>query len=517
MQRLGAALGLALLYASAYFLPLLNPYALYFVPAFYDFVLFPSLISVLVLVPLFLYISSARVTMRARRVSVFCGAVLLIFIAAKSLLDAAGFPWTSLLTLYNRGSAVEQLQFARWARLAIVGLSMPAAAFGVFLLRQRLPQLLRFLSTLGYAFVCLAIYRCASGELQVHPLQRAVAQAEVAPLPPVARRVVWVIFDEMDYHRSLGTEAFDLPNFARLRDRGVTATEAYTPGRDTLYSVPALLSGIAVKGIELSRRQALSLTAVDGASVPFDTAHSVFGRLPGGVQSASVLGFYHPYCRILTALRACHSSYLGNAGRWFDSLVFFSDAGMSVLRFLKWPIQYMPEVLLRAVDPMYRATDTTLALLGPTLADLHSAFDFIHLNVPHLPNVYAQRLLRQQAVDQGAAYRQNLQLADRVLGTIVTTLQAQSGSQKILLIVSSDHWLRTASSTAAPVPFTAWLVGAGVDQAQVLTAPLSTVHTATLAIDFLDGTLDSQAAIANALAASPFSPTWLAPDNYRYY
>ena len=77
MTRFFFALGLALLYASAYFLDFLSPYSLYFLPSFFDYVVFPSLVAVVVLVPLILL---ARATVQGARLK--CG---LLYFAATVL------------------------------------------------------------------------------------------------------------------------------------------------------------------------------------------------------------------------------------------------------------------------------------------------------------------------------------------------------------------------------------------------------------------------------------------------
>lgn len=517
MQRVVPALGLALLYASAYFLPLLNPYSLYFVPASFNYIVLPSLIAVAILAPLFYFGASDQTSPRVRQAGLYFGAVVLTFIAGKSLLDAAGYPWTSVLNLYNRGSALERLEHTRWARLLIVGLSIPAIVILVFMLRRNVAKWLRFLATLGFAFFLLAVYRCNSGDLNLHLTERArlPVRSSATPVPP--RRVVWLIFDEMDYRLSLGAGRDLLPNFAKLSARGVSASQAYAPGRDTLYSVPALLTGTAISGVELSGAQGLTLTAVDGTHVPFDQDHSLFARLPGGVQSASVLGFYHPYCRDFPGLRYCQSTYLGNAGRWFDGLLFFSESVFSAVRFLKWPLPYLPESAFSTFDPMYRVSENTLGQMDHVLADRSSTLSYIHINMPHLPNVYAQRHLGQPAWNEKDAYQQNLVYADIQLGRIIRLLEENKEYQKTLLLVSSDHWLRTNSRNPAPVPFIAWEVGADASEARLLTKPISTVHSATLALGYINGSLTSQAAIAQALDSADFFAPWMSPEGYKYY
>lgn len=517
MRRFSIALGLALLYAAAYYLPLLTPFSLYFVPSFFDFVLWPSLVSVIVLTPI-LYFASARLAdSRWGRHLQFWGATALVIIAAKCVLDAAGYPWVKLLTALP-STITGAAQEMRWARIVFVGLVLGAALFFVYRIRQDVSKLLRFLSTLGYTFLLLAVYRCITADLIVPDTPGDGARATVAAASnvPTPRRVVWVIFDEMDYAMSMGPDAkrSQLPNFMRLGARSVSASNAYSPGMSTLYSIPSLLMGKPVSGYEVVPQIQVHLRDNEGKTLAFGVTDSLFEKLPGGPANASVLGFYHPYCKVLPGLQSCHSTYLGNAGRWFDSLVFFSETIFSALRHVKWCIQYMPEPLLFQFDPMYRASSNVLSRLDSTMANKNSSLDFIHLNLPHLPNVYVQRLLQQPTGNDKDGYAQNLIGADMVLARIIAELEVQAKQQEILLVVSSDHWLRSRSPLSERVPFMVWKVGDQTGHA--VPQRFSTVHSAAIVIDFLNGNLHSQSDIADRMSKATFYETWIPPDDYRF-
>lgn len=516
MTRFFFALGLALLYASAYFLDFLSPYSLYFLPSFFDYIVLPSLVAVVVLVPLVLLANVAIRGHRPRRALLFFAAAVLTVIAVKSVFNAAGFPWLRVLAvLGEEGGAPNHF---RWSRMLVVGGSLPAALLFMYLIRQSLFPWLRWLSTLGYAFCLLAIYRSISLDLVFPASQPATDFARAAEHAQVAaRRVVWVIFDEMDYGLSLDTRsgmASSLPNFSRLSAAAISATKAFSPGRDTLYSIPALLSGTGLSGITIAPQNKLVLFDRAQQGRQFGPNSALFSRLPAGPKSATVLGFYHPYCKIFPELQACHSTYFGNAGRWYDSLTFFSEPLFSAARRTSWANHLLPEVLLYQFDPMYRISKQAMGRLAHSLQNPASSLDFIHLNFPHLPNVYMRRLLQQPLTTDVHAYEQNLVGADMVLGSIVHELQAMAKKQDILLIVSSDHWLRTHSTQAATVPFIAWKVGAA--QPFVLNRPFNTGYTGALAINFLEGKLVTQAAMADWLSETEFYPTWSAPEGYRY-
>ena len=183
MSRLALAIGLSLLYASAYFLAFLNPYALYFIPSFFGYIVYPSLISIFCLVPFFLLATSSIVGNRVRQALVFFGATILTIIAIKSTFDAAGYPWVNILTLVMPASSVVSDNF-RIERIILAGLAIAGTFVFVYLIRKRLSKWLRWLSTLGYAFVVLAIYRCVVSGFIFHapvPASVAVAPQTAAP------------------------------------------------------------------------------------------------------------------------------------------------------------------------------------------------------------------------------------------------------------------------------------------------------------------------------------------------
>jgi hypothetical protein len=58
---------------------------------------------------------------------------------------------------------------------------------------------------------------------------------------PVAKKVVWIIFDELDYAALFNAREnqTDLDNINRLMNESLVAHEAYSPNRDTMESIPA--------------------------------------------------------------------------------------------------------------------------------------------------------------------------------------------------------------------------------------------------------------------------------------
>lgn len=519
MNRLPFFIGLSLLYSSAYFLGFLTPYSLYFVPDFFGYVVLPSLACVAGIC-FFLILGDRLKKCVVRETLILLGSAILTIVALKSMFDAAGYPWVNLITLFGDASIITDENKFRTFRIAAVLLALPLALLFIYFIRRRVSSWLRLLSTAGYAFLFLSIYRCLSSDLLDSSMQAAtpVAKLQAAAAPHFAqRRVVWLIFDEMDYGLSLGKKTADkvsLPNFHMLSSRAVTATHAFTPGKDTLYSIPALLSGTRLTGAVIHGKNRLSLIDDHRQMLAFDMQNSIFSRIPGGPAAASVEGFYHPYCEVLPTLQQCHSTYLGNAGRWFDSFTFFSEPLFSTLRHIRWMNNVMPEWVLYQFDPMYRSSKNSIDRIDGLIANTSTSFSFIHLNVPHLPNVYVQRLLKKPVFGDEQAYEQNLQGADIILGRVLRNLEKLKDHQEVLVVVSSDHWLRAHSNKPDPVPFIIWKMGE--KDAMELTEPLTTVYTQDLALDFLNKKVSSQADISEWWRHKKFYPTWSAPNGYRY-
>ena len=499
--------GLPLLWASMYFVPLLDASRAYLLPSndLIEWIVLPSLVAVAAGALLLLSISpvlrwiNPRIAIGAEAI----GLTILAITAVKVLFLAAGYRWEQLIPTGGYVPLGLSLYLCKYG-----------FCFGILAVmwagRGHLRRWTRLLSGLGLSLGVLAAIRIFFLWNTHQPTPEpstGMATPKPSATSPVpagthVRRVVWVIFDESDYNRMYGAEAPaapELTNFARLARSAVFATNANSPAGSTLYSIPALLAGVPIggDGIRFDRSAAPSLEETDGTIVPFDERATIFGALAAGGRTASVLGFYHPYCKLFT-LQRCDSFPWPQVGGWTPALwgnapVFLSNMVGSA---------YFGEV-----------TENLLRLLPEYLAR-DDALTFVHLNLPHLPASYADKALHLPASRVPLEeYSRNLILADRVLGRIITLLERQSSEKELLLVVSTDHWLRNwsygdpAPEVSRKVPFIAWKVGA--TQGEVLTHPLSTVHTASMILDYLDGKISSQSEIGRWWEDKPVYPSFM--------
>jgi hypothetical protein len=514
-----SVIGLPLLYASAYFLPALVSAGSYFLPSrgVFSLVVLPTLVAV-AFGGLLVYAFSTAVRHWCSPRVATVGAVVILsvltLIALKGIVAACGYDWQDRIP---RGQ--QQLSSLHYFK---IGISF-AVVLMVWVTRGALPQLNRLLSSAGFAFGALATIRLfllwnGSQAILALPASAATSAAQSVQANSVAaiggpelavmpsRRVVWVLFDETDFDRIYSLDGETPPKlktFAALARSSVFATNANSPASATLYSIPALLTGVPIggDGIRIDTAGSLSLQRVGAKSIPFGEATSIFGALAVNGRGASVLGFFHPYCKVFELSRC-------------DSFPFPEIGGLDAALWSNIPDSISAK--LRHMDYWESITEDSLRLLPQYLAR-DDALTFVHLNFPHLPADYADQISHLAASpDPLIEYSRNLLLADRILGEITQDLQRQSSRHELLLVVSSDHWLRNrwyranVPEVSRRIPLIIWKVGD--TNGYVLSQQLSTVHTAAMILDYLNGSLTTQAEIAQWWASQPVYPSFIAPN-----
>jgi hypothetical protein len=283
------------------------------------------------------------------------------------------------------------------------------------------------------------------------------------------RRVVFVVFDEFDPIVAFSKQdnSNSLKNFKKLIDGGFYAPNALPPAKSTIESIPAMMIGKETQGNTFDDRSRLFVKTGTNEKIEFNQENSLFGKLPGGPSSLSILGFYHPYCKIYPAAE-CVSFPLSkfaipNSWRFWNK---------------RSEHQYI--------------TATQLKLIPSFVESKYKQLAYLHLNIPHLDaNYAANRFHKPRASTAAEQYSLNLALSDQVLGSIVNSLERSSVSgDEVLLIVCSDHWFRSFSphrdeSNGLPALLAVKLLSdrKGIKYDKTV----STHHLTRLVIDFLHG------------------------------
>ena len=157
----------------------------------------------------------------------------------------------------------------------------------------------------------------------------------------------------------------------------------------------------------------------------------------------------------------------------------------------------------------YKKYDRVLKNSYAAVANNNQEVVFIHFPFPHPPSIYAQELFNNNNTDLNFDYLLNLKFSDVVLGNILEILNKKSLSQNILLIVSSDHGLRSEIKMrfqpARKIPL---IIGISKDKSKhMVNKKISSYHIKDLIGKFLKQEINTNYDIANFFSNSDFVPT----------
>jgi hypothetical protein len=254
--------------------------------------------------------------------------------------------------------------------------------------------------------------------------------------------LVWIVFDEWDYRLTFDRHPADvsLPELARLRAESFFATDARSPAANTLESIPSLLTGTAVEKSYPRGTSALDIRFKgERQPVDFSSYPNVFSRARTmGIDSA-VVGWYLPYCRLLSRdICACSWLPMGQGYVVYDGglISLIQQEGLGPLTFED----------VTATRGRYYAAGLAASLQKEALRFVRSppaTLLFIHLVGGHGPYFFSRA---SSGVYSGgnkpSLYFDALSLIDRSIGQIRKELEAAGRWDSTSLILSTDHPMR---------------------------------------------------------------------------
>jgi hypothetical protein len=326
----------------------------------------------------------------------------------------------------------------------------------LLLLFMRFPrwyrQLMRIASVLAAALV---IFACSSiaqllwvARWKPAP-NRITAAWSQSPQPPRTHpRLVWIVFDELSYDQLFEHRAkdLDLPSFDALRAQSTLFTQTRPVGYHTVKIIPSLLTGRTVDGIRYNFHNHLWVRYQDVGWAPISGADTVFADAEHTGWRTAAVGWYNPYCAIYSdAIQDC---YWTNRDM-FDGLMaqntpFWTNVRVplqQVVREIKSPARADRDLCTFDVRHRYQTETDLQQHAYQVLSTDQADFVFLHLAVPHSPNIWS-RIDNNYTQFCDSSYIDNLALADRVLGRIVSQLQSSPRWADTTLIVQGDHGWR---------------------------------------------------------------------------
>lgn len=324
-----------------------------------------------------------------------------------------------------------------------------------------------------------------------------------APSAPAAvretRRLIWVIFDEWDqtilFERR--PKELSLPVLDALVKESVVVSPAYAPAMATMVSVPSLLQGRQLAGAfgTGDSRLQVRLPGETGWS-NFRDGDSIVTDVLALPAPAVVLGWYHPYDRILP-----QSPLLQARSYGFPAFEGIRGEGLVSTVLAQYAYMALP------IYGRMECRDLYLRLHADALqvvADSSVRFAFLHYGIPHVPGIFDARkqdLTVALSSEQGG-YVGNLALVDRTLGELLAALDRSGLRESTALVLTADHWWRSApwvkSGQGYPVPLI--IQARKGDRGIQVKTPFATTGLRAIARSLLTGGLNDNREVAQAVS-----------------
>ena len=218
-------------------------------------------------------------------------------------------------------------------------------------------------------------------EVAAGPVWRRVDPIPLARTPPSLRRVVWLVFEELDQRITFEARpaGLALPELDRLRRESLYADAAGPPAGTPEVSMPALITGRPVIAVAPAGPNDLELTFREGKPARWSAHPSVFSRARALGYDTALIGWHLPYPRVL-------GGSLGVAD-WRPSDAHEQTRGDTFSQTLRnqWG-SLVPPANVRRLASQRVAELGELAIR--TAADRRFGLVLLHLPVPRPPGIY---------------------------------------------------------------------------------------------------------------------------------
>jgi arylsulfatase A-like enzyme len=317
-------------------------------------------------------------------------------------------------------------------------------------------------------------------------------------------RFLWVIFDEWDYRLTFPERKPDLrlPEIDRFRSESLYAANAFPPGPETTFSMPAFTIGRMVSGFDPVGPDELRIRLGDtNQVVSWGKQPNVFSEARAAGFRTAVMGWYQPYCRVMNeSLDACW---------WWEMPTLYNSLGRRFTEVAPKQARSLVETTLmspfgQSLSTQYQGRSYHEML--DRAKQLGAGRDFglvlLHFPVPHAPHAYDRKngtfTLANAAIK---GYYDSLVLADNTIGELRRAMERAGTWDEATILLTSDHPYRASEALDGKhdprVPFL--LKMAGHREGAVFDAPFNTVLTHDLILAVLRGELATPADVSRWL------------------
>ena len=314
------------------------------------------------------------------------------------------------------------------------------------------------------------------------------------------KKVFWIIFDELDLGY-LKKNIKHFPNINNLIDKSFSHENFFSPGMYTLDSMPSLLMGTPNKETIIKNGN-IFIKNFENELFHFNHENSIFGKLEKLNLSSTVVGGYHPYCKILKTSFCFDEKFLtpSELNLWdnihiLSKVTFLNKVlNINILKkidnILNTKLFYSdnPDIFFskRPFDKIAKMMfDKTFEFI-----DQNNNLTFIHYPYPHLPlqtALFNDLNIEENLFDD---YEKNFFLVEKTIKILIDKIENENNA---LLILTSDHWFKERNlkspNEAFPVVFISKI--SGDNNKIVLNKASNGSYINNLILDFFNNKINS--------------------------
>ncbi len=384
---------------------------------------------------------------------VVCGSLFLFWLKTKAFFSTNRIlRYFALFAFYIAGLAllnsVKELVVLdgraaqSWLLNILMVCSIPLLAYLFYQKPQKVMQVYTFVGVLLSPFACFRI---------VEDVRGIVINNAPVVIGAGSSKIIWMVFDEMEPEIAFFSRPaqLKLPVLDQFKSESLFATEAHQPGNGTIISFPALITGKEVANSVIEGHNKLRLHFKEGGSALWNQHSTIFTRLNERGLNSALVGFHHPYDRILGhTLFSCHSYFpiaKASLKGWLVN---------TCRNFIKFNLRDLfRKTGVFKIDAVRRESDRIIGSENciylykkiwkkakEHLLDSRANLVFLHFSVPHLEWIFDPALYKLTTAK--CSYTDNLILVDKTLGKVRAMLEKTGQWDNAVIILSSDHGIR---------------------------------------------------------------------------
>lgn len=254
------------------------------------------------------------------------------------------------------------------------------------------------------------------------------------------QRVIWLLFDELDYDYVFGHNRpsdLKLKYLDELKNISVSAIRAYSPTKSTILSIPSYFTGYEIINAQPVNFNQAILTLKDSQEkiIWGDAESNLFSKINLAGFHTGISGWYLPYCRLYPSQwEKCQFISIADQ--------FNSEQSYYFWKMMEQIKSFFPfnRIFNKIKGFQIQFEEAKSLVVNPELD-----FIYIHWPIPHLPGFYNKE--RKQIYpflfrSNEEQYINNLALVEEVMGSLIERLKEKHLFEDSVIIVSADHGFR---------------------------------------------------------------------------